>query len=212
MSELGVEVIQAHSPAAKGRVERLFQTLQDRLVKELRLAGAATLTQANQVLDSYLPLYNQRFRVLAAEPTDLHRGVPPGLDLNRVLCLKTQRRLNADSTVQHEGRVYLVEDRIKAQSVTVLQHLDGSIQLYSHNRLLSYRLLPCRPAKPQPAVMPSLARTPRYRPPSEHPWRGSYKKLRPKFDSTAAIGELTSRARSLSQTPVNSLAVPAKPQ
>jgi transposase len=212
MSELGVEVIHAHSPAAKGRVERLFQTLQDRLVKELRLAGAATLTQANQVLDSYLPLYNQRFRVLAAEPTDLHRGVPPGLDLNRVLCLKTQRRLNADSTVQHEGRVYLVEDRIKAQSVTVLQHLDGSIQLYSHNRLLSYRLLPCRPAKPQPAVMPSLARTPRYRPPSEHPWRGSYKKLRPKFDSTAAIGELTSRARSLSQTPVNSLAVPAKPQ
>src|SRR5262245_66134323 len=84
MSELGVEVIHAHSPAAKGRVERLFQTLQDRLVKELRLAGAATLTEANQVLEGYLPLYNQRFRVLAAEPTDLHRRLPPRLDLNRM--------------------------------------------------------------------------------------------------------------------------------
>ena len=63
MSELGVEVIHAHSPAAKGRIERLFQTLQDRLVKELRLAGASTLAEANQVLERYLPLYNQRFRV-----------------------------------------------------------------------------------------------------------------------------------------------------
>jgi len=212
MNELGVEVIYAHSPAAKGRVERLFQTLQDRLVKELRLARAATLRQANQVLDSYLPLYNQRFRVPAAEPTDLHRRMPPGLDLNRVLCLKTQRRLNADSTVQYEGRVYLVQDRIKAQTVTVLQHLDGSIQLHCHNRSLSYRPVPCRPAKPQPAVRPSLAKSTRHRPPTGHPWRGSYKRLRPKFYSTAAIGELTRGARSLSQTPLNSLAVSAKTQ
>src|SRR5262245_65889176 len=159
-----------------------------------------------------MPVYNQRFRDLAADPADLHRRVPAGLYLNRVLCLKTQRRLNADSTVQHEGRVYLVEDRIKAQTVTVLQHLDGSIQLYGHNRSLSYRSLPSRPAKTQPAVKRSLARTTRHRPATEHPWRGSYKKLRPKFHSTAAIGELTRGARSLSQTPLNSLAVPAKPQ
>ena len=73
MSELGVEVIHAHSPAAKGRIERLFQTLQDRLVKELRLAKASSLAEANQVLERYLSLHNQRFRVLAAQPTDLHR-------------------------------------------------------------------------------------------------------------------------------------------
>ena len=60
----------------RGVLERLFQTLQDRLVKELRLAGAATLVEANQVLERYLPIYNQRFRVLAAERTDLHRRVP----------------------------------------------------------------------------------------------------------------------------------------
>jgi hypothetical protein len=69
MSELGVEVIHAHSPGSQGAIERLFQTLQDRLVKELRLAGASTLAEANQVLQRYLPLYNQRFRVEAAQPT-----------------------------------------------------------------------------------------------------------------------------------------------
>ena len=197
MSELGVEVIHAHSPAAKGRVERLFQTLQDRLVKELRLAGAATLVEANQVLERYLPVYNQRFRVLAAEPADLHRRVPAGLDLDRVLCLKTQRRLNGDSTVQHEGRVYLVQDRIKAQNVTILKHLDGSIQLYCQNRSLSYRPVSYRPAKPQPAGKPVPARTTPHRPATEHPWRGSYKKLRPKFPPRAPTRELARGALSL---------------
>ena len=197
MSELGVEVIHAHSPAAKGRVERLFQTLQDRLVKELRLAGASTLAEANQVLQRYLPLHNQRFQVEAAEPTDLHRRVPAGLDLNSVLCLKSQRRLNADSTVQHEGRVYLVQDRVKAQTVNVLQHLDGSIQLHCGNRSLSYRPVSHRPAKPQPALKSALGRTTRHRPATEHPWRGSYKRLRPKFHPRTPIPELTRGALSL---------------
>jgi len=188
MSELGVEVIHAHSPAAKGRIERLFQTLQDRLVKELRLAGASTLAEANQVLQGYLPLYNQRFRVPAAQPTDLHRRVPARLDLDTVLCLKTQRRLNADSTVQHDGQVYLVEDRIKAQTVTVHQSLDGSIHLHCH-RSLSYRLVPQRPRKAQPMVKPVLAKT-IHRPAAEHPWRGSYKRPRPERHPSAPIRSL----------------------
>ena len=189
MSELGVEVIHAHSPAAKGRIERLFQTLQDRLVKELRLAGASTLAEANQVLQRYLPLYNQRFQVQAAQPTDLHRPVPARLDLDTVLCLKTQRRLNADSTVQHEGQVYLVEDRLKAQTVMVHQRLDGSIHLRCHNRSLSFRLVPQRPRKVQPRVKPVLAKT-THRPAEEHPWRGSYKRLRPERHSRAPIRSL----------------------
>ncbi len=76
-----------------------------------------------------------------------------------MLCLKTQRRLNADSTVQHEGQVYLVEDRLKAQTVMVHQRLDGSIHLRCHNRSLSYRLVPQRPRKAQPMVKPVLAKT-----------------------------------------------------
>jgi hypothetical protein len=189
MSELGVEVIYAHSPAAKGRIERLFQTLQDRLVKELRLAGASTLAEANQVLQGYLPLYNQRFRVHAAQPADLHRQVPARLDLDTVLCQKTQRRLNADSTVQHEGQVYLVEDCLKAQTVMVHQRLDGSIHLRCHNRSLSYRLVPHRPRKTQPMVKPVPAKT-THRPAAEHPWRGSYKRLRPERQPRAPIRAL----------------------
>jgi hypothetical protein len=103
-----------------------------------------------------------------------------------VLCLKTQRRLNADSTVQHDGQVYLVEDRLKAQTVMVHQRLDGSIHLRCHNRSLSYRLVPHRPPKTQsqPMVKPGLAKT-NHRPAAEHPWRGSYKRLRPERHSRA---------------------------
>jgi hypothetical protein len=188
MSELGVEVIHAHSPAAKGRIERLFQTLQDRLVKELRLAGASTLAEANQVLQRYLPLHNQRFRVAAAQPTDLHRRVPTRLDLDTVLCLKTQRRLNADSTVQHDGQVYLVQDRLNAQTVMVHQRLDGSIHLRCHHRVLSYRLVPQRPRQAQP-MKSALAKT-THRPAAEHPWRGSYKRLKPERHTRAPIRAL----------------------
>ena len=106
-----------------------------------------------------------------------------------MLCLKTQRRLNADSTVQHEGQVYLVQDRLKAQTVMVHQRLDGSIHLRCHNRALSYRLVPQRPPKAQPMVNPVLAKT-THRPAAEHPWRGSYKRLRPERHSRAPIRAL----------------------
>ncbi len=150
MSELGVEVIHAHSPAAKGRVERLFQTLQDRLVKELRLAGAATLAEANQVLQRYLPLHNgvSRRGSSAHGPASSGAGT---IGSEYGALLKTQRRLNADSTVQHEGQVYLVERSRQAQTVTVHQRLDGSIHLRCDNRSLSYRLVPQRPRKAQPS-------------------------------------------------------------
>src|SRR6187455_1840727 len=168
----------------RGGSNGCFKPCRNRLVKELRLAGASTLAEANQVLQRYLPLHNQRFRVEAAQPTDLHRRVPARLHLNTVLCLKTQRRLNADSTVQHEGQVYLVQDRVKGQTVTVHQCLDGSIQLRCHNRPLSYRLLPQRPRKAQPLLKPVLAAT-THRPPAERPWRGSCKRLRPEPHSSA---------------------------
>ena len=83
LGELGVELIAAHSPQAKGRVERLFKTLQDRLVKELRLAGIATLEAANRFLEAWLPIYNQRFTVPPAQAADLHRPKPAGGDLTR---------------------------------------------------------------------------------------------------------------------------------
>jgi hypothetical protein len=180
MSELGVEVIHAHSPAAKGRIERLFGTFQDRLIKEMRLARVASLGQANRFLEQYLPGYNQRFRVEPAQATDLHRRVPRQLDLNSVLCLKTPRRLNTDSTVVHQGKVYLVEERVQAQTVRVEDRLDGSVQLSHQGRRLRYREVPQRPRKALVQLPPSPPKPKPYRPAADHPWRGSYQRMVPR--------------------------------
>jgi transposase len=177
MSELGVEVIHAHSPAAKGRIERLFGTFQDRLIKEMRLAQVTSLAAANRFLEHYLPLYNQRFRVEPAQATDLHRRLPRQLDLDGVLCIKMQRRLNADSTVVHQGKIYLVEQRLQAQSVTVEQRLDGSLHLRHRGRSLGYRELPARPRKAQAPATPIQAKPRSYRPAMDHPWRSSSQQL-----------------------------------
>lgn len=80
LAELGVDLLHAHSPQAKGRVERLFGTFQDRLIKELRLAGSATVAAANDFLERYLPQYNQRFAVPPAQAADLHRPAPAAHD------------------------------------------------------------------------------------------------------------------------------------
>lgn len=105
VGELGVKVLHAHSPQAKGRIERLFLTFQDRLIKEMRLAGISTKEEANLFLETYLPIYNKRFRVLAAESADLHRPIPKGMDLNKILCIKTQRTVRNDATVAHHGKL-----------------------------------------------------------------------------------------------------------
>jgi hypothetical protein len=104
VSELGgVELIPAHSPQAKGRVERLFNTFQDRVIKEMRLADVSTLEAANQFLKGYLPIYNRRFAVRPAQAADLHRPCPAHRELDRILCLKTTRCLRKDFTIAYQG-------------------------------------------------------------------------------------------------------------
>jgi transposase len=176
MKELGVEVIHAHSPAAKGRIERLFQTFQDRLVKELRLSQIGTLEQANAFLESYLPSYNQRFRVMAAQPADLHRPLEARRDLKSILCLKTQRRLNADHTLVHGGQRYQIEDRLRTSRLTVEEHLDGSLHIRHQGRAVRHREIPPQPVKAfyRSACRPSTAHIPA----ANHPWRQSYKQSR----------------------------------
>ncbi|MBU1853008.1 MAG: ISNCY family transposase [Candidatus Omnitrophica bacterium] len=91
LKELGVEVIHANSPQAKGRVERLFETFQDRLIKELRLEEAKTIDEANKVLERFLPSYAKRFCVKALYGDDLHRSVPKGIDLSTGFCVSGPR-------------------------------------------------------------------------------------------------------------------------
>jgi len=119
LGELGVELIPAHSPQAKGRVERLFKTVQDRLVKELRLAGIATLEEANRFLEGYLPIYNRRFAVAPAQAADLHRPRPAHRELDRILCLKTTRCLRKDFTIAHQGGLYQIHETVRAPHVLV---------------------------------------------------------------------------------------------
>ena len=106
LMRLGVRVIPAHSPQAKGRVERLFANFEDRLIKELRLAGIPTLATANRFLEDYLPRNNQRFVVPPAQTADLHRPIQAGQDLDRIPCCKTTRVFRRDWTVALHGHLY----------------------------------------------------------------------------------------------------------
>lgn len=101
MEELGVEMIYALSPQAKGRVERAAGTFQDRLVTELRLAGATTLEDAGVVLREFLPHFNERFGVLAAESEVAYRPVDTETCLDRTLCFKHSRKVAKDNTVKY---------------------------------------------------------------------------------------------------------------
>lgn len=170
LGELGVELIAAHSPQAKGRVERLFKTVQDRLVKELRLAGIATIKAANQFLEAWLPSYNRRFSVQPAQAADLHRPKPAGGDLNRILCIKTTRCLRRDWTVVHHGHLYQVRTNVRAAHVIVEDRVDGTMRITHNGRPLNYHAIPARPER---VAAPPKAQVPRrpVTPTRAHPWR-----------------------------------------
>ena len=170
LGELGVELIAAHSPQAKGRVERLFKTLQDRLVKELRMAGIATLAAANRFLEDYLSRYNQRFTIPPAQRTDLHRPCPARSGLDRILCIKTKRVLRRDWTVAHHGHLYQVQTNVRATHVVLEERLDGTLRMTHRGHGLAYHLITERPVRP--AGSRPVPR--RHRPGTQartHPWR-----------------------------------------
>jgi len=170
LKELGVEVIHAHSPQAKGRIERFFGTLQDRLVKELRLRGIQSIEGANLFLEEYWPEFNRKFGVDPKEKEDLHRSVPRGLKLDDALCVKVKRSLRNDFTVAYNRRLYQVEDSIRASDVMVHEGLDGSIQLKYKGRLLKIREIASRPPAERNEPV-QLTPKKRYVPPKGHPYR-----------------------------------------
>ncbi|MEK7444603.1 MAG: hypothetical protein AABZ70_07090 [candidate division NC10 bacterium] len=183
LGELGVELIPAHSPQAKGRVERLFKTVQDRLVKELRLAGIATLEAANRFVEEWLPLYNRRFAVQPAQAADLHRPRLAGRALDRMLlCIKTPRCLRKDVTLAHQGRLEQIHDTLRATHVLVEEHVDGTMRITHQGRTLGVHALTSRPVKAAAAKPVRRARQP-VTPRPEHPWR---KRLLPERGPHAA--------------------------
>ena len=134
MRELGIRQIFALSPQAKGRVERMASTFQDRLVTELRLAGAATMEQANDVLQEFLPRFNAQFAVAAEQPEQAYRPVPADLALTETICIKHTRKVGRDNTVKYHWRVLQLLPGMERPSyaglqVEVLERADGELMI-----------------------------------------------------------------------------------
>lgn len=142
LEELGITAIAAHSPQAKGRVERLWGTLQDRLPHELRLAGVMDIKAGNRFLSAYLKRYSARFAVEAAEPGLAYRSLDSALDLNRILSFRYARVVGMDNTVRLGGRLIQIPPGPKRRSYAgahVWGHelLDGSLGVWYQDRWLA---------------------------------------------------------------------------
>jgi hypothetical protein len=145
--ELDIDTICAHSPQAKGRVERNNQTQQDRLVKELRLAGINTIDEANQFLDRiYWDVYNNKFAVPAEFPKDAHRELLPEQDLKKILSHKKQGTLSKNLEVQCDNVIYQVmldkpSWRLRRAKVTIIKGIDGEIYIEHNGKHLPFKIL-----------------------------------------------------------------------
>lgn len=174
--ELGIDVIHADSPQAKGRVERLFRTFQDRLVKDLRLEKIKTIDEANDHLKVFLPKYAKRFAVIARKADDLHRPIPDGMDIDGILCTKTPRALKNDFTVAHNRKLYQILDNVRTKKLVVEDRLNGSVVIRHKDETLRFKEIMVRPKKEEPKAAHNFKPRRVYGPvPADHPWRRSFK-------------------------------------
>ncbi len=175
--ELRIEVIHAHSPQAKGRIERTFGTLQDRLIKEMRLEGVSSREEANRFLKEYLPIYNKRFSRIAREEDDLHRSLAKHVNLREIFCIKAKRTINNGYIVKWRGRQFIIESpsiAMRRRKVDVIEYFDGQIGIRFNGRYLEFREIneqtPAKAAKvKKPVVEPK--KKGKYIPAADHPWR-----------------------------------------
>jgi len=181
--ELRLELIKANSPQAKGRIERLFKTLQDRLIKELRLNNISDIPTANRFLEEvFIPKFNERFAVVARNTTDLHRklNLKEQQQLSGILSRQTKRTILNDFTFSFNNQWYqLIKEQpatiCKKDIITIEERLDKTIYLRLRGKYLNYNLLPKRPIKQQTLKAKMtwvLAATGKaHIPPPDHPWR-----------------------------------------
>jgi hypothetical protein len=196
LRELDIEYIAAHSPQAKGRVERLFGTCQDRLVKELRLRGIGTIAEANEFLDQvFLPMWQKRFTQPPAVSGDAHRS-KNGFDLAAILSHQEPRVVRNDYTVQYKNRHYQIARRsigggLRSSRITVEEHLDGTVRLRWRGEYLKHERLESagraagtdRQSSSAQAGKRNQKREPTgWKPASDHPWR-QYRNREPRSAS-----------------------------
>lgn len=199
---LDVTLIAAYSPQAKGRVERLFQTLQDRLVKELRQAGAGSLEEANAVLQAYLPRFNQRFMKPPAQPGSAYRPSLTLAQANDQVCFHYWRTVAKDHTIALFGRMVSLPElparlNLAGRRVELRQRMDGRLAVAHQGQVVAMlqpaqlgppkldqfepapqHLVQEQPPAPLPAPMAVAIQRAASKPPPDHPWRNGYDKRR----------------------------------
>ncbi|MGH3851368.1 MAG: ISNCY family transposase [Pseudonocardiaceae bacterium] len=181
MDDLDVKVLCAHSPQAKGRVERGFHTHQDRLVKELRLRNISSVPQANKfLLDVYFPDHNRRCAVEPARPDDAHRPLLKSHNLHQILSLRSPRVIANDFTLRFQNRFFqLLKDqpvRVRPGNTVLIEtRLDGSSHIRFKDLYLNSKIISKKPYRPTFAARPKTpAKPPRIgplKPAPDHPWR-----------------------------------------
>jgi len=193
LNELGVQLIHALSPQAKGRIERLWGTFQDRLASELRLAGASTADQANQVLWRFLPKHNRRFSVAAQDTRPAWVEWEKGRSLDELFCFKYQRTVLNDNTVRFEEHLIDLPPGPRRRSlagtrVEVHERFDGVIAVFLNGVCIATKVLAeapkalrtrqqhrlakrQAPPRPRPTPEPPRPLAAPYKPPPNHPWR-----------------------------------------
>lgn len=177
---LDIQLIHAHSPQAKGRVERLFGILQDRLVKELRLKNINTIDEANRFLEEkFIPEYNQKFSVLPQKKRNLHRS-PTKIEiknLDKVFSIHHLKVVNNDFTVSYQGRWFQLGKTqptlvLRKDKIRIEERISGEIFISLRDKYLNFTKLPCRPPKIKDMKVIALTKTqPAWKPPLNHPWR-----------------------------------------
>jgi hypothetical protein len=158
LGELNIDIICANTPQAKGRVERMHQTLQDRLVKELRLRGISTMPEGNAFLPEFMADYNRRFGRPPRNPHDAHRPLRPDEDLDRIFTWQVERTLSRNLVVHHDRVTYLVQPGpdtlpLGGQKVRVFQWEDGRVELRHGDHNLPYSVFDEAAAVAQGAIV-----------------------------------------------------------
>ena len=177
--QLGIKPIYAYSPQAKGRAERLFNTLQDRLIKELRLVGISTMKQANQFVEkTFIPQFNDKFSVVAQKKGDLHRSLNKmeKVNLDKIFSVQIERVVNMDFTVRHKKQWYQLSEQqptlvLRKDRVLMEQKINGDMCISLRNKYLNFIQLPARPEKVKMRVTGLTRSKSTWKPPADHPWR-----------------------------------------
>ena len=146
MATLDIELTHAHSPQAKGRVERANRTLQDRCIKEMRLRGISSLETANAFADEFVDDYNKRFAKMPKSPNDTHRSIEDGMDLDKIFSWHEERVVTKNLTVQYDNKFYLIAPKdvyshqLRGARVTIIESYAGVIKVFYKGQELEYRL------------------------------------------------------------------------